>query len=389
MPSDLQIYTECGAPDALADVIFLHGLAGDPKATWTATECEEELGGFWPLWICHDLKLVQCHMVGYPASIFEQWAKKEMGLFERAKSVLDLLTSHGFGNRPIILIAHSLGGLLVKQLIVTGTLSGNESWRAVVERIRLVVFLGTPHTGASLATVFKFVFPRLSSPHVAALSEEEPRLLELNDAYRAHAASRSVKTVAYYEKFKAKNSFIIVDSASADPGIAGCCAIPVDADHSSLCKPRSRTMPVYLGVLNHIRAVLPENPDRADDHSVRSPADRRDLLQKLVDANREHEYAKANELQNAFAREYCRLGLHTPARHQRDRLLQEVEQRFLLHVYQPLICTAAPNESVLEAVQSKVIDPLAGRTKDAYDHKTVMQAIYYLTEQCFISWNPQ
>ena len=389
MSSELSIHRVCGDESALVDVLFLHGLAGEPFSTWTSAGCHNKTRAFWPAWLCEDLARVRCHTVGYPASIFEQWANKEMGLFERAKSILDLLESHSFGNRPLVLICHSLGGLLAKQLLKTAENSGGKSWKNISHSVSLVVFLATPHTGSGLASALKQIAPRLASTHIETLCGNNSQLHELNEFYRAVANKRPIKTVVYYEKFKTKGAVLVVDATSSDPGVVDTVPIPVDADHETICKPSSKSDVVYLGVLRHLQAAIPRPLDEPALRDARSASDRRDLLQKLIDANREHEYTKANEMQSRFAREYYRLGLHTPEKQRIDVLLSEVEQRFILHVYHPKICRRATDEEIMEAVQSKVIDPLSAKhAASGYgDPLVVMQALYYLTEQCFISWN--
>ena len=84
-----------------------------------------------------------------------------------------------------------------------------------------------------------------------------------------------------------------------------------------------------------------------DDYSKSPDGDRRDLLQKLIDAGREHEYAAANDHQNKFAQRYYKLVLHSAAREANDELLAEVEQRFQLHVYQNKICDSATDDEII------------------------------------------
>lgn len=101
------------------DVIFVHGLTGDLKQTWTASKTLETDGPFWPSWLANDLPHLNYFALGFPASLFASWAKKEMDLYERAKSTLEVLAAYGLGTRPLIFSCHSLGGLLVKQLLRT------------------------------------------------------------------------------------------------------------------------------------------------------------------------------------------------------------------------------------------------------------------------------
>ncbi len=78
--------------DALVDVIFIHGLTGDSTATWSNKD-----GGFWPTWLHEDLNRINVYTLGYPSDLLGKWAKKEMTLYERAKSILDYLASFGEG----------------------------------------------------------------------------------------------------------------------------------------------------------------------------------------------------------------------------------------------------------------------------------------------------
>ncbi len=379
------------------DVIFIHGLSGDPRATWTAPGADNGADAFWPGWICADLAEANVYLLGYPTDIIAPWLKGEMSLYERSKAVLEHLASLGLGRRPTAIVAHSLGGLLAKQLLRTGTDASDDAWKAIARSVKLICFLATPHSGSTVASAVKLATPRLASKTIQLLESGGDQLVQLNEWYRNFANGELV-TVAYYEKHPIK-TVMIVDAQSADPGVAGTMAIPIDADHVTICKPSSRESPVYCGVLRHLGKLADtfeaaRNGEAEGDFTfaredyVQKTNDRRDLLQKLIDAHREHEYSIANEAQNRFARNYIRLGLHTSARTHHDNLLADIQQRFETHVYHGQICKGASDADAEAALQSSVIDPVVARfSSQGVTNRTVMEGLYYLTEQCHIRWD--
>ena len=108
-PLNFTLESSCETP--LADVIFVHGLKGNAHDTWVWERNAEE---FWPAHLAEECGSVNVYSLGYPASVLKGWAQKEMDLFERAASALDYIVSCEIGQRPLVLIGHSMGGLLIK-----------------------------------------------------------------------------------------------------------------------------------------------------------------------------------------------------------------------------------------------------------------------------------
>ena len=286
----------CDAP--VADVIFVHGLTGDPHKTWTTQNGD----AFWPPWLQCEFHNISLYTLGYPARVFAKWAGSEMDLFERAENILEAFAGRGIGTRPLVFIAHSLGGILVKILLRKSHQAGDQDWQSVSNATKLVIFLSTPHTGASIARVLE-LFPR-SSPNIALLANKTGFLQDLNAHYRHLANSQpDLVTVVYYETYTTSR-VLVVSRDSADPGLTNVQPVPIDKGHIDICKPSDAYDTVYLGVKRHIQKALKSVAEAAsvnehrtwtEDYHERSLADRRDLLQKLIDAGREHEYAYAND----------------------------------------------------------------------------------------------
>ena len=370
------------------DVIFLHGLTGSAEETWGSGE----ESGYWPEWVSDDLINTAVYTLGYPLSIFKRWAQKEMDIFERATAVLEYLVSRGFGARPLVIICHSLGGILAKVILRKALESGDEDYQRISKMVRLVAFIAVPHKGSGLANLAD-VIPGTSS-FINLLSNKTGFLQDLNQHYRNFADSQSeLKTVVYYEKHATKNSAIVVDRESSDPGVSGAEPIAVDKNHIEICKPRNKEDLLYVSISRHIKKIIEmSRTDRKEikpDFQNRHDSDRRDLLQKLMDAGREHEYQYANEVQNEFARSFVKTGLFTTARSEHEDLLEEVQTRFMNHIFHPLICTEAEDTKIKEAIQTHILDPLTARKfgETKFGSRSIMSALYFLTEQCHISWD--
>jgi pimeloyl-ACP methyl ester carboxylesterase len=230
-----------GDASAVYDLVFIHGLTGEPVATWSFNGTDSEKC-YWPKWFGIDRHDFRVFVLGYPASAFVPWAKlekTELTLFELAKTALEFLVSEQIGKRPLAFICHSLGGLLAKQMLRTAGDASDDGWRAIADNTRLVAFIATPHVGASLASILqKFAFG-FSSANVVTLTNNSGHLNELNEAYREAASKCGVRTLAYYEK-KPYGGTIWVNENSANPGISGTSPMPLEADHLTVCKPENR-----------------------------------------------------------------------------------------------------------------------------------------------------
>jgi hypothetical protein len=83
------------------------------------------------------------------------WEGEDLSVPEKARRVLDKLTAAGVGQRPVVFVTHSMGGLVVKEML---SVSLDEA-RAGGPRARLasatrgVVFFATPHFGSHLASL--------------------------------------------------------------------------------------------------------------------------------------------------------------------------------------------------------------------------------------------
>ena len=143
-------------------IIFIHGLDGDPFTTWGAVSPKKEGELFWPRWIADALPELAVYTLGYEARP-TAWHGEAQPLLDRSKGVLDeLLKYDALRRAPIALVCHSLGGLVVQEMLTSSR--GDPRYGTLVDRTAGVVFLATPTGGSDHADA------------LAALLEQVPGL---------------------------------------------------------------------------------------------------------------------------------------------------------------------------------------------------------------------
>jgi Putative serine esterase (DUF676) len=244
---------------------FLHGLGGDSVTTW-----RHDNGFFWPHELAADMKGLAVYSISYPAdkaSWRSGWpiAQAAVAVLNRLMSDRNLRASKA----PIAFICHSLGGLIVKKLILTAQSDRGQDSRkgAFLDRIVGVVFLATPHGGSILATIAS-QFHWFVSDSMRDLKANDANLLDLSVSYRNCIADNRARIHhhVYYEK-EGIGEAKAVNPTSADPGITGVRPVPIGRDHIAICKVPSRTDEIYEGVLAFLEedALAPRSPTQGEN----------------------------------------------------------------------------------------------------------------------------
>ncbi|KAI0023392.1 hypothetical protein F4780DRAFT_776814 [Xylariomycetidae sp. FL0641] len=217
---------------AEVNVVFVHGLFGGPQSTWSTVitskkrkelvhaaaddqargatnapipEVGEEV--FWPeVLLPRVIPGANVFSFGFDADV--ENFMRSVGLnsiHANGRSLLvalgDLLESQqrpGVEGKPFLFIAHSLGGLVVKEALNQSAGSSTERLAKVVRRTLGVIFLGTPHRGASIATLGRKAF-RLSEVLVGQKANVSlMRALERNSDTLARLTTGFVETIRRY-----------------------------------------------------------------------------------------------------------------------------------------------------------------------------------------------
>jgi hypothetical protein len=245
------------APSPVGDIIFVHGLGGSPIETWGFQH-----NNSWKDWIEANRPDLNIWSIEYAVEPTE-WRGNAMPLSDRALNILALLDNKKIGSRPIVFIGHSMGGLLIKEML-RHSLTITPRFKHIAESTKAVIFFATPHTGASLSDIATF-FSFLVRPSVAVseLASQQPRLRELNLWFRNNYAALGLKTCIFYETQETLG-VRVVNETSADPGIPLISPIPIDADHITITKPESYDDIAVGQTLQTIDEAIPSATYRYD-----------------------------------------------------------------------------------------------------------------------------
>ena len=249
------------------NAVFVHGLGGHPYDTWRRAPHD---GTFWPVWLAEDVKGLNVFSLGY-ISPPTNWLGTAMPLLDEAANVLRLLLNNAdLRTGPIVFICHSLGGLIVKQILRAANEQRNDPAIAdFLARTRQVIFIATPHTGSGKATLMERAgFLVRGSDSARDLVANKPELRDLNFGYRRLAEERGdqLSHLVYYEMVSTIFGRI-VDPGSADPGLPKCQPTGIREDHIAIAKPRRRDDLVYAETKALVSALAPE-PDAAGELRV-------------------------------------------------------------------------------------------------------------------------
>lgn len=233
--------------------MFVHGLRRAGHPVWMSSGKKP---GVWPKWLAQDIENLGVWSVEHDSAP-TRWRGFAMALPDRAANILAaLLIEPRLSTGEIRFVTHSFGGLILEQLIrLADARAATETKVAdLLKRIRGVAFLGTPHTGADLASWggrFGVVF----RPSAAAkgLPRNDPNLTDLKQWFRRYARENGFATLSLIETRPVRVFGKIVKPDSADAGFLND-PIPVDADHYGIASPNSKNSEIYRLVLEFLQA---------------------------------------------------------------------------------------------------------------------------------------
>ena len=175
----------------------------------------------WPEWLAEDVEGLAVWSVGYEAPV-SNWRGSAMDLADRAANVLSLLqVEPDLQKGELIFVGHSLGGLVIKQVLrkAADAASDRADAYSLVARTHKVAFLA--HVGAYMAgwgDWLRVIFR--PSAATRSLLRNDSHLRDLNLWYRRWTGQRNIDRLILYETKTTSAFGIIVKPDSSDPGLS-------------------------------------------------------------------------------------------------------------------------------------------------------------------------
>ncbi|KAM9355214.1 protein SERAC1 isoform 3-T5 [Pholidichthys leucotaenia] len=149
-----------------ADVLFIHGILGAAFKTWRQkdrslleeekeSESKDDYTDCWPKsWLAADCPNLRVLSVEYDSHLSDWMSKcpaenQRMSLAYRSQELLKKLKLAGVGERPVVWVAHSMGGLLVKKMLLDA--SQDPDMHGLLKNTKGIMFYSVPHYGTFMA----------------------------------------------------------------------------------------------------------------------------------------------------------------------------------------------------------------------------------------------
>ncbi|KAF7953256.1 hypothetical protein EAE96_006468 [Botrytis aclada] len=218
--------------ECIADIVFVHGLQGHPRRTWTTTEIrtqnhqskdipntasssqattkdesrrslknifskgkpkarvsqtrptEKEV--YWPLDLLpNDCNNTRIFTWGYDSVVakFFRGPTNKNNIFAYAKDLLYLLSNKRLDckGRPLVFIAHSMGGIIVKDVIRRAAIEPDKNLNDIYLSTLAFFFLGTPHRDSQMGELGEVV-RRIVSAVGFSTNDQSIRNLQFNSS---------------------------------------------------------------------------------------------------------------------------------------------------------------------------------------------------------------
>ncbi|CCA71170.1 hypothetical protein PIIN_05106 [Serendipita indica DSM 11827] len=261
--------------EPVVDIIAIHGLQGHREKTWTTDDGVCWLRGLLP----SDLPNVRILSYGYDADTDSHECVSTQTIGRQAEGLANALVRirEGASRRPMIFIAHNIGGIILKRALV---ISHNQNpgskghLRDILVSTHGVLFFGTPHFGAENTTFLEGINLVLSlymETTDAVLKDLRSHSTELENIQKDWvAASENISSIFFCEDYVMSNQgeVNVPHHSASIAGDRNATMVILHADHRNLVRFPSRENDNYKAVHYHLKEYVNTAPEAILDKWV-------------------------------------------------------------------------------------------------------------------------
>ncbi|KAI1364366.1 hypothetical protein F5Y08DRAFT_214267 [Xylaria arbuscula] len=241
---------------AVADIIFVHGLNGGSRSTWT----KGSQNSYWPQdWLSRDeaFQDVRVHTFGYSSGLNRE---SILNISDFATNLLACVyhcpVMASQTSSRIIFVGHSMGGLVIKRACILA--HQIPEYDELAGRIHAMFFLATPHQGAGIAQLLnRFLALAGPRPFVDDLIPQSDMLQTINEEFPRY--SDALQLFSFFESqpmYYGIGKGLIVERHCAVMSYANERRTYLDANHRDVARFSTPKDPSYILVRNALATTI-------------------------------------------------------------------------------------------------------------------------------------
>ncbi|CAG7853498.1 SubName: Full=Uncharacterized protein {ECO:0000313/EMBL:CCA77344.1} [Serendipita indica DSM 11827] len=289
----LELFSE---ENPVVDIVAIHGLNGHREKTWTSADGKMWLRDF----LQDDLPRVRVLSYGYDADTHSRERVSTETIHRHGNNLANALsrTRKGASRRPIIFVAHDVGGIILKwALIISNNKDPNSdgNLRDILVSTYSILFFGTPHFGIEdplPGTTDRLLSIPMYATNVI-LKVLQPYSSELENIQKLYLeVSKKVKNVFFYAEYETlvgnpRRKLNVRAHEAVILGDRGAVCQVLHSDHQTLVRFASPESDNYQTVLFYLKEHFKKASRAVDD--------------KWLDAMRQDPLKAVSEISHLFS----------------------------------------------------------------------------------------
>ncbi|KAG8825901.1 hypothetical protein FRC17_008464 [Serendipita sp. 399] len=286
---DLGFIELSAGQNPIVDIVAIHGLDGHREKSWTAEDGTMWLRDLLP----HKFPDARILTYGYDADTRSFAHTSTQTIFRHAEAFAEDLSRQRRAcpeasriSRPIIFIAHSLGGIILKRALAhchNRSFDSPYAFRDIITSTLAVLFFGTPHGGANGVALAKWMH-RLASIYMSTsntilkdLDRDSPALEEIQALYLQ--SSERIDAMFFYEEYPTPiggglAKMIVPRNLAIIPGDRNARVVVLHANHCTMVRYTGHEDENYRKVADYLHELVKEGPAKIRDNWIRETGHR-------------------------------------------------------------------------------------------------------------------